>query len=86
MGIPDDIRSAKLKKGESHFSWANSMLFTKWRDQWDMLMLSTFHDDTFIKKRCRTQLAEERVEVILKPQVVEDYNLNKGGCGQRSVL
>ena len=82
VGIPDDIRSAKLKKGESHFSWDDSMLFMKWRDKRDVLMLSTFHDDTFIEKRRRTRLAKEGVEVILKPQVVEDYNLKMGGVNK----
>ena len=55
------------------------MLFMKWRDKQDVLMLSTFHADTFIEKRRHTRLAEEGVEVILKPQVVEDYNPNMGG-------
>ena len=42
-------------------------------------MLSTFHNDTSIEKRRRTWLAEEGVEVILKTQVVENYNLTMGG-------
>ena len=62
MGIPDHIRSAKLKKGESHFTWDDLMLFMKWRDKRDVLMLSTFHYDTFIEKRRHTQLAEKGVE------------------------
>ena len=78
-GIPEDIRSAKLKKGESHFSRDDSMLFMKWKDKRDVLMLSTFHDDTFIEKRRRTRHAEDGVEVIQKPAVVEEYNLHMGG-------
>ena len=59
VGIPEDIRSAKLKKGESwcQYSQDGSILFMKWRDKWDVLMLSMFHDDTFIEKRPRTQHA-----------------------------
>ena len=76
-GIPEDIRSAKLKKGESHFSQDNSMLFIKWRDKRDVLMLSTFHDDTFIEKKRHTR--HTGVEVIQKLKVVEEYNLHMGG-------
>lgn len=79
VGIPEDIRSAKLKKGESLFSQDDTILFMKWRDKRDVLMLSTFHDDTFIEKRRRTRHAEEGVEVIQKPKVVEEYNLHMGG-------
>ena len=76
-GIPKDIRSAKLKKGESHFSQDDSMLFMKWKDKWDVLILSTFYDDTFLEKRHRTRHTEG-AEVIQKPRVVEDYNLHMG--------
>ena len=62
VGIPEDIRSAKLKNGESHFSRDDSMLFMKWKDKRDVLMLSTFHDDTFIEKRRHTRHAEDGVE------------------------
>ena len=51
----------------------------KWKDKRDVLMLSTFHDDTFIEKRRRTRLAADGVEVIQKPSVVEDYNQHMGG-------
>ena len=79
VGIPEDIRSAKLKKGESHFSRDDSMVYMKWKDKRDVLMLSTFHDDTFIDKRRRTRHADDGVEVIQKPKVVEEYNLHMGG-------
>ena len=79
VGIPEDIRLAKLKKGESHFSRDDSMLYMKWKDKRDVLMLSTFHDDTFIEKRRRTRHAADGVEVIQKPKVVEEYNLHMGG-------
>ena len=78
-GIPDDLKSARLRKGESHFSQDDSLLFMKWRDKRDVTMLSTFHDDTFIEKRRRTRLASDGVEVIQKPSVVEDYNHHMGG-------
>ena len=86
QGIPDDIRSAKLRKGESHFSLDDSMLFMKWKDKRDVLMLSTFHDYTFIEKRHSTRLTEDGVEVILKPKVVEEYNLHTGGVDKGKQL
>ena len=42
-------------------------------------MMSTFHDDTFIEKCRRTRLATDGVEVIKKPELVEEYNQNMGG-------
>ena len=41
-------------------------------------MLSTFHN-TFIEKRCRTRHADDGLEAIQKPKVVEEYNLHIGG-------
>ena len=51
----------------------------KWKDKHDVLMLSTFHDDTFIKKQRRTCLVPDGVEVIEKPSLVEDYNQHMEG-------
>ena len=73
------MRSVKLRKRESHFSQDDTLLYMKWRDKHDVLILSTFHDDTFIEKRRRTRLALDGVEVIEKPSVVEDYNQHMGG-------
>ena len=70
-GIPEDMKTARLRKGETQFSKDDSSLFMKWKDKRDVLMVSTFHDDTFIEKRRRTRLAMDGVEVIQKPAVVE---------------
>lgn len=51
----------------------------KWKDKRDVLMLSTFHDHTFIEKRWRTRLATDGIEVIEKLAVVEASNQNMGG-------
>ena len=82
-GVPKEGKSAQLRKGDSRFSMDDFLLYMKWRDMQDVLMLSTFHDDTFIKWQ-RTHLASDGVEVIEKPSVVE-YNLHTGGgrCGHR---
>ena len=54
------------------------MLFMKWKNKRDVLMLSTFHDKTFIEKRHRTRLTEDGFEVIMKLKVVKEYNLHMG--------
>lgn len=78
-GIPDEVKTARLRKGETQFSKDDSLLFMKWRDKREVMMISTFHNDTFIEKRRRTRLATDGVEVIEKPTVVEEYNQNMGG-------
>ena len=50
--------------------------------------MSTFHDDTFIKKRCYIGLTVGRVELIEKP-AVQEYNqrmggVDKGKCDQHT--
>ena len=69
------MKSAKLQKEVTSFG----MLFLMWRDKWDVLMLSTFHDNTFIEKRRRNRQAEDGVETINKPNMIEEYNLHMGG-------
>ena len=48
------------------------------RDKRDVLMLSTFHDDTMVGKSRRSRMAVG-VETIQKPRVVEEYNQFMGG-------
>ena len=78
-GIPPVIVSAPLIKGEVASSWDDGILSLKWKDKRDVLMLSTYHDDTMVQKSRRSRAAEGGVEVIAKPRVVEDYNTNMGG-------
>ena len=81
-GIPEDVKGAKLQKGEMTSVNQNDLLFLKWKDKQDVLsivlMLSTFHDDSIVDKRRRTRRAEGGQEVIQKPKVVEDYNQHLG--------
>ena len=58
-GIPYDVKTAQLRKGETKFSKDDCFIFMKWQDKRDVLMMSTFHDDTFIEKRRRTRLATD---------------------------
>ena len=80
-GLPESICTVHLQKGEVHSvhtSDDGSILALKWRDKRDVTLLSTFHDDSMIEKRRRTRAAEDGVEVIRKPTMVEDYNQPMG--------
>ena len=81
-GLPESIRTVRLQKGEVHSiqtSDDHNILALKWRDKRDVTLLSTYHDDSMIEKRRRTRAAEDGVEVIQKPTMVEDYNQHMGG-------
>ena len=47
-GIPEDVKGAKLQKGEMTSVNHNDLLFLKWKDKRDVLMLSTLHDDSIV--------------------------------------
>ena len=57
----------------------DGILSLKWKDKRDVLLLSTFHDDTMLGKSRQSRRAVGGVEQISKPRVVEDYNQFMGG-------
>ena len=85
-GIPPQIRTAVLRKGEVMSSRDDGVLALKWKDKRDVTMLSTYHDDRMITKSRRSRAAAGGVEEILKPQVVEDYNKNMGGVDKSELV
>ena len=81
-GLSDTFKSVKLSKGETYSESTSDeykMLCLKWKDKRDVSMVSSFHDDTMIEKRRRTKSSDNPVQVISKPQVVEEYNQSMGG-------
>ncbi|XP_049957680.1 piggyBac transposable element-derived protein 4-like [Schistocerca serialis cubense] len=72
-GLPKDLVSAKLKKGEMSFRRKDNVLAMKWKDKRDVYTLSTRHQATFGTHTKRNG------SVVLKPLQVLDYNLNKIG-------
>lgn len=68
-GIPPTVTFANLHKGEVCSTREEGILSLKWKDKCDVLMLSTFHDNTMV----------DMVETVQKPRVVEDYNQFMGG-------
>ena len=78
-GIPPTVTSANLQKGEVCSTREEGILSLKWKDKHDVLMLSTFHDNTMVDKSRRSRAAPGGVETVQKPRVVEDYNQFMGG-------
>ncbi|KAK9695310.1 Transposase IS4 [Popillia japonica] len=70
-GLPVEVVSAKLKKGEIIAREKNGIVVLKWKDKRDVLMLTTKHDDTMTE-------IPGRVENRSKPQAAIDYNKAKG--------
>ena len=78
-GIPPQIHTAVLRRREVTSSRDDGVLALKWKDKRDVTMLSTYHDERMVTKSRRSRAAAGGTEEILKPQVVEDYNMNMGG-------
>ena len=78
-GIPKSISGARLKKGEVLSSVDDGVLSLAWRDKRDVLMLSTYHDDSMVGRSRRSRTAEGGLENIQKPLVVDEYNKFMGG-------
>ena len=78
-GVPTSVKTAVLRRGEVASTVDDSILSLKWRDKRDVMMLSTYHSNNMVTKTRRSRRVAGGEEEILKPQVVEDYNLNMGG-------
>ena len=75
QGIPKDFQKAKLEKGEILAYNEGPLMGLKWMDKRQVVMLSTIHDATVIEKRRRTLMVAGGVEIIRKPEVLEEYNM-----------
>ena len=73
------MKNKKLQKGEVCSSANDDLLYLKWKDKRDVLMISTYHDSSMVEKSRHTHHAEGGQESIQKPKVVEDYNMHMGG-------
>jgi len=71
-GFPDFVKRARLKKGETVAAFHKKQMIMKWKDKRDVVLVSTFHDDSM-------ENVTIRQGVIQKPSVVFDYNKNMGG-------
>ena len=66
------MKKARLKKGETVAAFRKKQTIMKWKDKRDVVLVSTFHDDTM-------ENVTTRQGVIQKPSVVLDYNKNMEG-------
>jgi hypothetical protein len=66
------VKRARLKKGETVAAFRKKQMIMKWKDKRDVVLVSTFHDDSMEK-------VTSRKGVIQKPSVVLDYKKNLGG-------
>ena len=78
-GIPRSVTTAKLQKGDLESKREDGILSLMWRDKRDVLMLSTFHNDSMMGKSRRSKTAAGGVKSVQKPRVVEEYNQFMGG-------
>ncbi|XP_046998417.1 piggyBac transposable element-derived protein 4-like [Schistocerca americana] len=71
-GFLDFVKKEKLKKGEYITGYKGKQMVMTWKDKRDVVMVSTFHDDTFVN-------VNSKKGIVQKPQVVDDYNKNMEG-------
>ena len=69
--FPNFVKRARLKTGETVAAFRKKQMITKWKDKRDVVLVSTFHDDSVENVTTR--------RVIQKPSVVCDYNKNMVG-------
>ena len=79
-GLPDEITSGKMKKGDvTAVKMTGGMMALKWRDKRQVTMLSTLHNDSMVSKRRKSRHGPGGMEDISKPKMVEEYNQYMGG-------
>ncbi|XP_054260003.1 piggyBac transposable element-derived protein 4-like [Macrosteles quadrilineatus] len=71
--LPEDIKAAKLKKGETVARYAEGVMVAKWKDKQVVSFLSTEHDNTMVMSSNRRNVQRE------KPLAIVQYNANMKG-------
>lgn len=79
-GIPDMVKKAKLKRGESTFARRKDVLIQRWLDKKDVMMISTRHNAKFV------EVPQKFGKPKLKPSAVADYNRYMGGIDKADQL
>jgi len=70
--FPDFVKRARLKKRETVAAFHKKQVIMKWKGKWDVVLISTFHDDSM-------ENVTTRQGAIQKPSAILDYNKNMGG-------
>jgi hypothetical protein len=71
----DFVKRVKLKKGKTVAAFYKKQMIMNWKDKRDVVLVSTFHDDSM-------EDVTIRQGVIQKQSVVLDYNKNVGGVNR----
>jgi len=69
--FPDFVKRARLKKRATVAAFRKKQMIMKWKDKRDVILVSTFHDDSM-------ENVTTRQAIIQKPSVVFDYDKNMG--------
>ena len=70
---PNDVVKKKLKRGESTWKRANSVVVCKWKDKRDVLTISNKHQVEMVDVTIRNG------KMSKKPNIVKDYNNGMSG-------
>lgn len=75
-GMPRDLKSVQLKKGEAVSFATKNILAIKWKDKKDVIILTTMHKLEFAETE---KVNRHTGEKIVKPSAIIDYNKYMGG-------
>jgi len=64
--FPYFMKRSRLKKGETMAAFHKKQMIMKWKDRWNVVLISTFHDDSIGD-------VTTRQGVIQKPSVILQY-------------
>ena len=80
-GVPDAVKSAKLKCGDPHLAVRDEkLLFISWFDRRQVNLLTTVHNDTLFAKQVRCKdPANNNLRLVHKPMAIELYTKYMGG-------
>lgn len=78
-GIPAQVKSTKLKRGESVFARRKNLLIQRWLDKRDIIMISTRHNGDF-------GTVTSKGGKVLKPKTIIEYNQFMGGVDKADQL
>ncbi|XP_046994019.1 piggyBac transposable element-derived protein 4-like [Schistocerca americana] len=81
--MPKSLKKVVLKKGEMTFRHRPHMMACKWKDTWDVAVLSSKHGATRSDVTVRAKGGHIKK---FKPDAVLDYNMNKTGVDRRDQL
>lgn len=70
--IPEEVKSAKLKKGEMIARYNENVSVQKWRDKREILFISTEHEGKLVSVKTKRGDVE-------KPMAIAEYNKYMGG-------